>query len=157
MLTVLPRSIGRLKSSSLPPCFHGNLPCDFCCNMPVCNSFSLLHFPSLFRGPYSSLSAIIFVPLPVLFLFFQSLISGFFSSYIILQIPFQILVQFKLTKTISPIPNNLCSQLFQACSLGSKCGIRSYAIKIISIAFVHSIPYTNPSAGSFLPSLLNFL
>lgn len=53
----------------------------------------------------------------------ESLFFFFFSSYIILQIPFQILVQFKLTKTISSIPNNLCSQLFQACSLGSKCGI----------------------------------
>lgn len=77
----------------------------------VVPSSSLLHFPSLILGPYSSLSAIIFVLLHVLFLFFWSLI--FFSSYVILQILFQMLVQFKLAKTIHSllIRNNLWSQL----------------------------------------------
>lgn len=100
------------KSSSIPPRFHGYLLCDVCFNMPVCSSFSLLHFSSPILGPYSFLFAVIFVLLPILFLLFQSWICGVFS-YVILQISFQILVQFKLAKTtyILPIPNNLCSRL----------------------------------------------
>lgn len=49
----------RLKSSSVSPCFYGNLPCNFCFNI----LFLLIppFFPSPILGPYSSLSAIIFL------------------------------------------------------------------------------------------------